>query len=245
MDRRRWRRRRRVRQLPGRLADGRGSKRDRRRAWSCNACRPRFATRRRDPTRIAALGARRVRKHRRRIAHGKIVEVEASGPGRSRAARPRFELGADEDGGRAELRGRGAGARGAIAFAFETATGDEVVANSNPDRRFGDAGPRVLWGDRPRPLGAVGRNGLPRRLLPSTPARWPGLDVVALSRITTTGGSCPWPSSPELWQEIRSSEATQRRARARALRQRCWRFEWTSWIHGHRHVLYFDADEAR
>ena len=49
----------------------------------------------------------------------------------------------------------------------------------------------------------------------------------------------PYPTDPELWNEIR---AQTRRFHAPGRFVTLLGFEWTSWIHGHRHVLYFGDD---
>jgi hypothetical protein len=67
-----------------------------------------------------------------------------------------------------------------------------------------------------------------------------GLDVVALTD-HDHWGMRPLAHAPELWERIRRANASANEpGRFVALLG----YEWTSWIHGHRHVLYF-GDEGR
>jgi hypothetical protein len=52
-------------------------------------------------------------------------------------------------------------------------------------------------------------------------------------------GILPLAEHPELWREIRARRAASTRQAASST---LLGFEWTSWIHGHRHVLYFADD---
>ncbi len=65
-----------------------------------------------------------------------------------------------------------------------------------------------------------------------------GLDVVALTDHDHVGRR-PLDATPAYWTEIRKQVAA---FDAPGRFVTILGFEWTSWIHGHRHVLYFDAD---
>ena len=72
----------------------------------------------------------------------------------------------------------------------------------------------------------------------ATPATSPALDVAALTD-HDHWGMLPLDAHPELWEEIqRQTPRFHEPGRFVTLLG----YEWTSWIHGHRHVLYFDDD---
>jgi hypothetical protein len=102
-----------------------------------------------------------------------------------------------------------------------------------------EAGRRILWGD------LHGHSGLSDGT--GTPADYfryardvAGLDVSALTD-HDHWGMRPLATHPELWEEIRQQAAIHHEpGRFVTLLG----FEWTNWLHGHRHVLYF-GDEDR
>jgi hypothetical protein len=98
-----------------------------------------------------------------------------------------------------------------------------------------EAGPRVLWGDLHGHSNYSDGTGVPEDYF-----RY-ARDVSALDVIALTDhdhwGMLPLVRHPELWQEIRhQTQRFHEPGRFVTLLG----FEWTSWIHGHRHVLYFD-----
>jgi hypothetical protein len=131
-----------------------------------------------------------------------------------------------------ELRAARAGVQRVAATAGATGA---LVGESNP-LEVGP-GPRVLWADLHGHSSFSDGTG--------TPEDWfayardvAGLDVAALTDHDRWGVRF-LDSSPELWAEIRAQVAR-------------WHdphrfvtllgYEWTSWIHGHRHVLHFSDD---
>jgi hypothetical protein len=128
-----------------------------------------------------------------------------------------------------------AGAPGVFRVAARTAGG--LAATSNPLEVSEDA-PRVLWADLHGHSALSDGTGTPHDYY--TYAR----DVAALDVSALTDhdhwGSPFIDQTPALWAEI----AEQTRAFHEPGRfVTLLGFEWTSWIHGHRHVLYF-ADEG-
>ncbi len=115
-------------------------------------------------------------------------------------------------------------------------TAGELRTRSNPLLVSAD-GPRVLWADLHGHSAYSDGTGLPEDYF--IYAR----DVSALDVVALTDhdhwGILPLAEHPELWQEIR---AQTRRFHAPGRFVTLLGFEWTSWIHGHRHVLYFDGD---
>jgi hypothetical protein len=111
----------------------------------------------------------------------------------------------------------------------------ELAAESNP-LEVGD-GPRVLWADLHGHSNFSDGTG--------TPEDWfryardvAGLDVAALTDHDHWGVRF-LDSTPELWDEIRRQVA---RIHEPGRFVSLLGYEWTSWIHGHRHVLYFGDD---
>jgi hypothetical protein len=98
-------------------------------------------------------------------------------------------------------------------------------------------GPRVLWGDLHGHSNFSDGTGLPEAYFGY--AR----DVTALDVVALTDhdhwGILALSQHPEMWDEIR--EQTQRFYEPGRF-VTLLGFEWTSWIHGHRHVLYFGDD---
>jgi len=116
-----------------------------------------------------------------------------------------------------------------------SATGaDGLAATSNP-MLASETGPRVLWGDLHGHSGLSDGTGTARDYFAY--AR----DVAALDVAALTDhdhwGILPLDSHPEIWDEIvRETRRNHQPGRFVTLLG----FEWTSWIHGHRHVLYFE-----
>jgi hypothetical protein len=113
----------------------------------------------------------------------------------------------------------------------------DLSAESNP-LEVSTSGPRILWGDLHGHSNFSDGTGLPRdyfRYARDVAA----LDVVALTDHDHWGMQFI-DSHPKLWEEIR--------AQTRLFHEpgrfvTLLGYEWTSWIHGHRHVLYF-SDEG-
>jgi hypothetical protein len=98
-------------------------------------------------------------------------------------------------------------------------------------------GSRVLWGDLHGHSGLSDGTGTPRDYF-GYARDVAGLDIVALTD-HDHWGMLPLSRHPELWEQIREQVASfHDPGRFVALLG----FEWTSWIHGHRHVLYFQDD---
>jgi hypothetical protein len=113
---------------------------------------------------------------------------------------------------------------------------DEREATSNPIV-VAEAGPRVLWGDLHGHSNYSDGTGVPEDYF--VYAR----DVSALDVVALTDhdhwGILPLVRHPEMWDEIRSqTQKFHEPGRFVTLLG----FEWTSWIHGHRHVLFFGDD---
>jgi hypothetical protein len=156
----------------------------------------------------------------------------------------RVELGPQERGAaRVALQVLGEGALSVRARALADGTdptggGAHLRAESSP--MFVDGGPRILWGDLHGHTNLSDGTGLPRDYFDY--AR----DVARLDFAALTDhdhwGMRYLDQNPELWREILSAtEAAHEPGRFASIPG----YEWTSWIHGHRHVLYFaDASAA-
>jgi hypothetical protein len=111
-----------------------------------------------------------------------------------------------------------------------------AAATSNP-MMVSEAGPRVLWGDLHGHSSLSDGTGSVQDYFEY--AR----DVAALDVAALTDhdhwGILPLDAHPEIWQEIVQGA---RRHYEPGRFVTLLGFEWTSWIHGHRHVLYFDDD---
>jgi hypothetical protein len=128
-------------------------------------------------------------------------------------------------------------ARKAGVYRLQVASADGLTATSNP-MVVSDSGPRVLWGDLHGHSSLSDGTGTARDYYAY--AR----DVAALDIAALTDhdhwGILPLDTHPEIWEEIvRETQRTHEPGRFVTLLA----FEWTSWIHGHRHVLYF-GDEG-
>ncbi len=99
------------------------------------------------------------------------------------------------------------------------------------------SGPRILWGDLHGHTGLTDGTGTPEDYFRYA-RDVSSLDVVALTD-HDHWGILPLSTHPDMWREI--EEQTKRfHEPGRFVTVRG--FEWTSWIHGHRHVLYFDDE---
>jgi hypothetical protein len=117
------------------------------------------------------------------------------------------------------------------------AEGPEGISGESNPMVVSD-GPRVLWGDLHGHSGLSDGTGSPREYLQYA-RDVAGLDVVALTDHDHWGMTA-LSRHPELWQEIRrETELSHQPGRFVTLLG----YEWTSWIYGHRHVLYF-SDEG-
>jgi hypothetical protein len=113
-------------------------------------------------------------------------------------------------------------------------TSDALVAESNPIEVAATA-PRILWGDLHGHSSFSDGTGLPEDYL-AYARDVAGLDLIALTDHDHWG--LPFlDQDPDLWQRI----VVETRAQHQPERfVTLLGYEWTSWIYGHRHVLYFD-----
>jgi hypothetical protein len=108
-----------------------------------------------------------------------------------------------------------------------------LAAESNP-LVVGD-GPRILWGDLHGHSAISDGTGTPEEYYRYA-RDVAGLDVTALTD-HDHWGMRPLSTAPDLWNEILATGAAfHEPGRFVTLPG----YEWTNWIHGHRHVLYFD-----
>ncbi|MEE9607603.1 MAG: CehA/McbA family metallohydrolase [Myxococcota bacterium] len=112
----------------------------------------------------------------------------------------------------------------------------ELTAVSNP-MLVSATGPRVFWADLHGHSALSDGTGLPEDYF--LYAR----DVAALDVVALTDhdhwGILPLATHPELWDEIQRQT---RRFHEPGRFVTLLGYEWTSWIHGHRHVIYFDDE---
>lgn len=121
-------------------------------------------------------------------------------------------------------------------YRVEAETAEGLVGLSNP-LFVNDKLPRVLWADLHGHSGLSDGTGTPQdyyRYARDVAA----LDVVALTDHDHWGMQ-PLARNPELWRAIQ--DATERYHEPDRF-VTVPGYEWTSWLHGHRHVLYFDDD---
>jgi hypothetical protein len=119
-------------------------------------------------------------------------------------------------------------------FRVEARGPDGLVGVSNP-LLVSLAVPRVLWGDPHGHSGLSDGTGTPEDYY-AYARDVAGLDFAALTDHDHWGMRF-LDRSPDLWQEsLAAARAADEPGRFTALPG----FEWTSWIHGHRHVLYFE-----
>jgi hypothetical protein len=117
-----------------------------------------------------------------------------------------------------------------------TATTGDLTAISNPlfvTERL----PRIVWGDLHGHSGLTDGSGTPDDYF-----RY-ARDVAALDVVALTDhdhwGMRPLSMFPEIWEAIRD---TTNRFHEPGRLVTLVGYEWTNWLHGHRHVLYFDDD---
>ncbi len=112
----------------------------------------------------------------------------------------------------------------------------EIVGESNPCL-VAEATPRVLWGDLHGHSNLSDGTGTPEDYF--VYAR----DVARLDVVSLTDhdhwGMLFLDEDPQMWEQIRSTTA---RFNDPGRFVTLLGYEWTSWIHGHRHVLYFGDD---
>ncbi|MCU0668534.1 MAG: hypothetical protein MUF70_04185, partial [Myxococcota bacterium] len=118
-------------------------------------------------------------------------------------------------------------------------TADGLDATTNPLRVAVDA-PRILWGDVHGHSFLSDGSGSPDAYYRYA-RDVAGLDVAALTDHDHFGGPHKLDATPESWRIIRDAAA---RADAAGRFVALLGFEWTSWLHGHRHVLYFGDEGA-
>jgi len=115
---------------------------------------------------------------------------------------------------------------------------DNLSGASNP-MVVSEHGPRVLWGDLHGHSAISDGTATPEGYLRYA-RDVAGLDIAAITDHDHWGIRF-LDQSPDLWQEIREqTEAFHEPGRFVTLLG----YEWTSWLHGHRHVLYFDGEGA-
>jgi len=141
-------------------------------------------------------------------------------------------------GGTAEFSVVAAGPAVARLVATTTLEGEEVRAEANP-LWVADGIPRIRWGDLHGHSNYSDGSGHPEQW-------WHyARDVAALDVAALTDhdhfGIRFLDQNPELWEELRAAaRAMDEPGRFVALLG----YEWTNWVHGHRHVLYFGEDGA-
>jgi hypothetical protein len=111
-----------------------------------------------------------------------------------------------------------------------------LVGHSNP-LLVSEDGPRVLWGDLHGHSNLSDGTGTPEDYFRYA-RDVAGLDVAALTD-HDHWGILRLDAHPEMWAEIREQT---RRFHQPGRFVTLLGYEWTSWIHGHRHVLYFDDE---
>jgi len=118
-------------------------------------------------------------------------------------------------------------------YRLHASTREGIEGTSNP-MLVADTGPRVLWGD------LHGHSALSDGTGTVTDYFTYARDVAALDVAVLTDhdhwGILPMDENPALWDEI---VETVERFNAPGRFVTVLGYEWTSWIHGHRHVLYF------
>lgn len=128
---------------------------------------------------------------------------------------------------------------GATADGEETLDDEALAAEAGP-MQVATAAARILWGDLQVHTGLSDGTGRPDDVL-AYARDVAALDVVALTDHDHWGMRF-LDASPDLWQEIL---AANQRFEAPGRFVTVPGYEWTSWIVGHRHVLFFDPADAR
>ncbi len=158
-----------------------------------------------------------------------VLRLEGEVPGGERPAEIAFRA-ADQGRRSVELT---VGESGVVRL---TATAGDLVAESNPLQVSG-RGARILWGDLHNHSNLSDGTATPEDLYAY--AR----DVAALDVVALTDhdhwGLLFLDQNPGMWERIRE---TNLRFHEPGRFVTLLGFEWTSWIHGHRHVLYFGDD---
>lgn len=117
---------------------------------------------------------------------------------------------------------------------IEASGPDELIGMSNPMLVSDDA-PRILWADLHGHSAYSDGTGTPQNYFDY--AR----DIAALDVVALTDhdhwGIRPLSQHPEIWDDIQTQT---RRYHSPGEFVTLLGYEWTNWIHGHRHVLYFD-----
>ncbi len=124
-----------------------------------------------------------------------------------------------------------AGDEGVVVVGADTGTG--LQGRSNP-LKVDSKVRRVLWADLHGHSGLTDGTGTPKDYFRYA-REVSALDVVALTDHDHWGMQ-PLALHPEVWEEIRRETELFHRPEAFVT---LLGYEWTSWIHGHRHVLYF------
>ncbi|MCZ6507458.1 MAG: CehA/McbA family metallohydrolase [Acidobacteria bacterium] len=122
------------------------------------------------------------------------------------------------------------------AFVVEASNDEGLVGWSNP-MVVSERLDKILWGDIHGHSNFSDGTGTPEQYF-----RY-ARDVAALDFVALTDhdhwGIQPLSQTPALWEEIRRQTAAFHTAGRFVT---LLGYEWTSWLHGHRHVLYFDDD---
>jgi hypothetical protein len=121
-------------------------------------------------------------------------------------------------------------------FRLRATTSDGLSTESNPIVISADA-PRIRWADLHGHSSLTDGTGTPEDYF--LYAR----DVAALDVVALTDhdhwGILPLDSHPDFWEEIKQQTL---RFHAPGTFVTLLGYEWTSWLHGHRHVLYFEDE---
>jgi hypothetical protein len=159
-----------------------------------------------------------------------VVTLQPTSPGLDVARSVALE---PDAGGRATLE---ATVRAPGIHRLQGAAAGGLRGQSNPLVVSGEE-PRVLWADLHGHTNFSDGTGTPEDYFRYA-RDVAGLDVVAITD-HDHWGDLPLATHPEHWKEIQRQT---RRFREPGRFVTLLGYEWTSWIHGHRHVLYFDDE---